>query len=122
MIKSTGLIQRRMVRRRGVLAPMAALMAAATLAACGGGGGDDAAAEPPPNEIAVEEFPEYYPAEYQDLVDGSKDEGGVLEIYSNTDQENWAPIFRDFQKKYPWVETINANNLDSDEVFQRVLS
>ena len=120
MIKSTALTQRRMLQRRGALAPLAALMAAATLAACGGGG--DAAAEPPANEIAVEEFPDYYPADYQDIIDGSKDEGGVLEIYSNTDQENWAPIFRDFQKKYPWVETINANNLDSDEVFQRVLS
>jgi len=118
-MKST-LIHRRMVRRRGVLAPLAAIVAAATLAACGGGGDDAAAA--PENKITVEGVPDYYPAEYQDIVDGSKDEGGVLEVYSNTDQENWAPIFRDFQKKYPWVKTINANNLDSDEVFQRVLS
>ncbi|MBC6470237.1 hypothetical protein HKK74_32810 [Actinomadura alba] len=35
-----------------------------------------------------------------------------MNIYSNTDQENWAPIFRDFQKKYPWVKKISANNLD----------
>ena len=51
-------------------------------------------------------MPDYYPAEYEDIVDGSKDEGGALTIYSNTDQENWAPIFRDFQKKFPWVKTI----------------
>jgi iron(III) transport system substrate-binding protein len=117
--KST-LTQRRMNRRRRVLAPLAALTAAATLAACGGGGDEPAAA--PENEISVEEVPDYYPEEYQSIIDASRDEGGVLEIYSNTDQENWAPIFRDFQKKFPWVETINANNLDSDEVFQRVLS
>jgi iron(III) transport system substrate-binding protein len=109
-----------MIVRRRALAPLAALMAAATLAACGGGGGDATAAAPE-NEISAE-VPDYYPEDYQDLIEGSKDEGGELEIYSNTDQENWAPIFRDFQKKYPWVETINANNLDSDEVFQRVLS
>jgi iron(III) transport system substrate-binding protein len=118
VIKST-LTQRRMVGRRRALAPLAALMAAATLAACGGG--DDATAAAPENKISAE-VPDYYPEDYQDIIDGSKDEGGELEIYSNTDQENWAPIFRDFQKKYPWVETINANNLDSDEVFQRVLS
>lgn len=119
MIKSTALTQRRMVRRRRVIAPLAALMAAATLAACGGG---SEATDAPENVIAEGEVPDYYPDDYQDIIDGSKDEGGTLEIYSNTDQENWAPIFRDFQKKYPWVETINANNLDSDEVFQRVLS
>jgi iron(III) transport system substrate-binding protein len=94
----------------------------ATLAACGGGGGSEAEAEAPENPISVGEVPDYYPEDYQDLIDASKEEGGTLEIYSNTDQENWAPIFRDFQKKYDWVETINANNLDSDEVFQRVLS
>jgi iron(III) transport system substrate-binding protein len=116
---STALNPRRTVRRRRPLAPLAALMAAATLAACGGG---SEAADAPENVIAEGEVPDYYPAAYQDIIDGSKDEGGELEIYSNTDQENWAPIFRDFQKKYPWVETINANNLDSDEVFQRVLS
>lgn len=66
--------------------------------------------------------PDYYPENYSSIVEGSKAEGGVLTIYSNTDQENWAPVFTAFQEKYPWVEKINANNLDSDEVFQRVLS
>ena len=56
------------------------------------------------------------------VIDASKDEGGELTIYSNTAEENWAPIFRDFQKKYPWVEKLSANDLDSDEVFQKVLS
>ncbi|WP_205215211.1 ABC transporter substrate-binding protein [Amycolatopsis albispora] len=92
----------------------------ATLTACGGGGAAvEQAAE---NPIAVEQVPDYYPAEYAQLIAGSKAEGGTLTIYSNTDQENWAPVFRDFQKKYPWVADIQANNLDSDEVFQRVLS
>ncbi|MBN6038247.1 ABC transporter substrate-binding protein [Amycolatopsis sp. 195334CR] len=90
------------------------------VAACGGGGvAPEQAAE---NPIAVERVPDYYPAEYTQLIEGSKAEGGTLTIYSNTDQENWAPVFRDFQKKYPWITDIQANNLDSDEVFQRVLS
>jgi iron(III) transport system substrate-binding protein len=66
--------------------------------------------------------PSYYPADYSKIIEGSKAEGGTLTIYSNTDQENWEPIFRDFQKKYDWVKNIEANNLDSDEVFQKALS
>jgi iron(III) transport system substrate-binding protein len=87
------------------------------LAACG-----DDETPLPENTIAVGEVPDYYPAEYAQLIGDAEAEGGELTIYSNTDQENWAPIFRDFQKKYDWVTEINANNLDSDEVFQRVLS
>jgi iron(III) transport system substrate-binding protein len=74
------------------------------------------------NVVKTAQAPAYYPADYADVIAKSKAEGGTLTIYSNTDQENWAPIFRDFQKKYPWVTKIAANNLDSDEVFQRVLA
>ncbi len=114
-------LRKRSLARRAAVGPLSALVVMSTLAACGGGG-DTETAQAPENEITVGEVPDYYPADYQELIDASKEEGGELEIYSNTDQENWAPIFRDFQKKYDWVETINANNLDSDEVFQRVLS
>jgi len=105
---------------RRVLAAVAAATALGSLAACGGGGSTAPAA--PENVIAEVKAPDYYPADYSQIIEGSKGEGGTLTIYSNTDQENWAPIFRDFQKKYPWVTNIEANNLDSDEVFQRALS
>ncbi|TYL51748.1 extracellular solute-binding protein [Nocardioides sp. BGMRC 2183] len=95
-------------------------IALSTLAACGGGSSE--AEEPNANEISVEEVPDYYPEDYADLMDASKGEGGELTIYSNTSEENWAPIFRDFKKKYPWIEKVSANDLDSDEVFQKVLS
>jgi iron(III) transport system substrate-binding protein len=99
----------------------AALGVALSLAvtACGSGDTTEPGAN---NTIKTGEAPDYYPAEYQDVIAASKNEGGTLTIYSNTDQENWDPIFRDFKKKYPWVGEISANNLDSDEVFQRVLS
>lgn len=87
--------------------------------ACGSGGNSEPGAN---NTVKTGEAPDYYPAEYADVIAASKNEGGTLTIYSNTDQENWDPIFRDFKKKYPWVGDIEANNLDSDEVFQRVLS
>jgi iron(III) transport system substrate-binding protein len=107
------------IHRRRLLAALAGVVSLGALAACGGGSN---APEPPENVIVEGQAPDYYPAEYNQIIEGSKAEGGQLTIYSNTDQENWAPIFRDFQKKYPWVTNISANNLDSDEVFQRVLS
>lgn len=119
MKKPSSLSATRPASRRWLPAAALSVAAVTMLAGCGGSGGESAA---PTNEIATGEYPDYYPDDYQDLVDAAEKEGGTLEIYSNTDQENWAPIFRDFQKKYPFVKTINANNLDSDEVFQRVLS
>ncbi|GAA0977607.1 ABC transporter substrate-binding protein [Acrocarpospora macrocephala] len=100
----------------GVLGAVVLALGLAT--ACGGG----VSGEAPANPIATEQVPSYYPSAYGDLIAAAKKEGGTLTIYSNTDQENWQPIFRDFQQKYPWVTKIAANNLDSDEVFQRVLS
>ncbi|MET0888406.1 MAG: ABC transporter substrate-binding protein [Mycetocola sp.] len=118
MKKHSSLFAMRPRSRRWLPAAAITVAAVTVLAGCSGGGGTAA----PTNEIATGEYPEYYPDDYQDLVDAAEKEGGTLEMYSNPDQENWAPIFRDFQKKYPFVKTINANNLDSDEVFQRVLS
>ncbi|MGB3730558.1 ABC transporter substrate-binding protein [Microbacterium sp.] len=91
---------------------------AVSLTACAGSDAPKA----PVNKITQNAWPSYYPADYGKIVDAAKKEGGSLTIYSNADQENWAPIFRDFQKKYPFVKNISANNLDSDEVFQKQLS
>jgi iron(III) transport system substrate-binding protein len=112
----------RPIGRRRFISAFAAATAMTTLAACGGGEAAPAAQSAAPNSVAQGVYPDYYPADYTKMVEAAQAEGGELTIYSNTDQENWAPIFRDFQKKYPWVTTINANNLDSDEVFQRALS
>jgi iron(III) transport system substrate-binding protein len=105
--------------RRLAMAAVGAV-AITSLAACGGGG--DTAEQAEKNVVAEGEVPEYYPAAYQDLITEAEGEGGELTIYSNTSEENWAPIFRDFKKKYPFVKELSANDLDSDEVFQKVLS
>jgi iron(III) transport system substrate-binding protein len=115
----SGLGTRSSIRRTLALAAVG-VCSLASLVACGG---DDGGEEPRENEISVERVPDYYPASYEsDVIEASKGEGGELVIYSNTSEENWAPIFRDFQKKFPWIEKVSANDLDSDEVFQRVLS
>ncbi|MFD3486560.1 ABC transporter substrate-binding protein [Streptomyces sp. NPDC058665] len=100
---------------------VAGTVALAALTACGGGGGS-AAEKPKENPIKAGQVPDHYPAEYTDLIEEAEKEGGTLTIYSNTSEENWAPVFRDFRKKYGFVKKISANDLDSDEVFQKVLS
>ncbi len=107
-------------RRSHLALAAACALAFSSLAACGGDGGG--ADEPKENTVAEGEVPDYYPADYQDLVADAEGEGGELTIYSNTSEENWAPIFRDFKKKYSFVSKLSANDLDSDEVFQKVLS
>ena len=94
------------------------ILGAATLAAALSGCGNSAA---PAAKAPSSGTPSYYPADYAKIIEDSKAEGGDLTIYSNTDQENWAPILRDFKAKFPWTK-VSAANLDSDEVFQRQLS
>ena len=117
--RTTGGGRRRLIRLATALGVAASLTASMALTACGSGETTEPGAN---NPIETGTAPDYYPADYQSIIDASKNEGGTITIYSNTDQENWDPIFRDFKKKYPWVTDIKANNLDSDEVFQRVLS
>ncbi|MEO7124227.1 MAG: ABC transporter substrate-binding protein [Lacisediminihabitans sp.] len=106
--------------RRWRVAGIAVLTAATTVAALVGCSSSPTTVKTPAAADASG-TPSYYPADYSKIIDASKKEGGDLTIYSNTDQENWAPILRDFQAKYPWTK-VSADNLDSDEVFQRQLS
>jgi|SRR5680860_771986 len=92
------------------------------VAACSGGGETPEPSTDDGGSTWGIELPDYYPENYSDIIEASKAEGGELVIQSNTSQENWAPIFAAFQEKYDWAEKVSANNLDSDEVFQRTLS
>ena len=66
---------------------------------------------------SAQERPSYYPADYQQIVDASRDEGALL-IYSNMAQYNWGPVIAGFNKLYPWID-VSTLDLDSDEVFTR---
>ena len=111
---------RRPVRRRPLAAAFAASLALGTLGACGGG--DDTAPKVAENKIAAGQVPDYYPADYADLIAAAEKEGGKLTVYSNLGDENMAPIVRDFKKKYDFIKTVSVNELDSDELFQKTLS
>ncbi|EKX63497.1 extracellular solute-binding protein [Streptomyces ipomoeae] len=105
--------------RRPLAAAIAATLALGTLAACGGGDDEPKVAE---NKISAGQVPDYYPADYSDIVEAAKKEGGKLTVYSNLGDENMAPIVRDFKKKYDFIKTVSVNELDSDELFQKTLS
>ncbi|MFC3337420.1 ABC transporter substrate-binding protein [Paracandidimonas soli] len=60
---------------------------------------------------AAQEAPDYYPDNYPDIIEASKKEKGVM-IYSNMADNNWAPVIKGFQAKYPWlkVETVDLGS------------
>lgn len=87
---------------------------ALALSACG------ATPDPGADSSGDLEFPDYYPADYADLVAASQEDGGELLISSATPQENWAPILRDFEAKYPWT-SVTAKDAGA-EMFTQILS
>lgn len=70
--------------------------------------------------VAAQDRPSYYPEDYDQIVEASKAEDGLL-IYSNMAQYNWAPVVEGFNKLYPWIK-VDTLDLDSDEVFNRYLA
>lgn len=101
--------------RRSVLRGAAAAGAlAVTGSALGGCTSTDANAAAQPN-------PEYYPADYEKIVDASRGEKKLL-IYSNTSQTAWQPIFDAFTDHYPWLADLRATNLGSSAVYERYYS
>lgn len=65
-------------------------------------------------------LPDYYPAEYQELVKAAEAEGGELIVYSSYDQPRWAPVFDAFQKKYPFMRRMKNLDLEGEEVYQKL--
>ncbi|MPY62818.1 ABC transporter substrate-binding protein [Streptomyces spongiae] len=106
-------------RRRSATA-LGVVLALGLLTACGSGGDNKATVAE--NKISAGKVPGYYPEDYSDLIAAAKKEGGKLTVYSNLGDENMAPVVRDFKKKYDFIKTVSINELDSDELFQKVLS
>ncbi|MDT9699812.1 extracellular solute-binding protein [Streptomyces sp. P17] len=108
-----------MARTHRPATALALALALGALTACGSGSDTTEAAE---NKIAAGQVPDYYPEDYSALIEAAEKEGGKLTVYSNLGDENMAPIVRDFKKKYDFIKTVSVNELDSDELFQKVLS
>ncbi|MEV0184235.1 extracellular solute-binding protein [Streptomyces sp. NPDC050625] len=93
----------------------ASLALAAALTACGGAEGPGS----PNGSSAKLTFPDYYPADYADLVDESRKESGKLSLYTNLAEPNLAPLIKGFQEKYPWISVSSAGDMSAEEVIQR---
>ncbi|MEV7158981.1 hypothetical protein AB0N77_30910 [Streptomyces misionensis] len=61
-------------------------------------------------------MPDYYPADYAQLVDASRREDELL-LYSNTPQTALQPLFDGFTRRYPWISRVRATNFSSSAVF-----
>lgn len=69
---------------------------------------------------APQGLPDYYPEDYAEIVEASKQEDGLL-IYSNMAEYNWAPVIKAFNELYPWIK-VQTLDLGSSEVFERYYS
>ncbi|GAA3776709.1 extracellular solute-binding protein [Streptomyces phyllanthi] len=118
-VTGTSPAPRRSTYRRSATA-LGVVLALGVLAACGSGEEDKPTVAE--NKISAGEVPDYYPDGYSDLIEEAEKEGGKLTVYSNLGDENMAPVVRDFKKKYDFIKTVSVNELDSDELFQKVLS
>ncbi|HVZ14578.1 MAG TPA: ABC transporter substrate-binding protein [Bauldia sp.] len=64
--------------------------------------------------------PDYYPSDYNQIVEASKGEKGLL-IYSNFAAVNWDPIIKAFNAEYPWIK-VTTTDMGASEVFERYLA
>jgi iron(III) transport system substrate-binding protein len=65
-------------------------------------------------------WPDYYPANYSELVEASKKEQKLL-VYSIMSKDNWKPVLDDFKTRYSWID-VEALDLGAYEVFERYYS
>lgn len=61
--------------------------------------------------------PDYYPDNYQEIIDASKNENGLV-IYSNMADNNWNPVLKGFNQAYPWIK-VETLDLGSGTVHSR---
>lgn len=62
-------------------------------------------------------FPDYYPDDYDDLIEESQNEEAV-DVYSIMSEEDWAPLLEEFNQEYPWID-VRTVDLGTNEVFER---
>lgn len=90
---------------------------AASLSLVLSGCGSSSEGPAPGADLTEGAYPDYYPAEYSQIVEGSRSED-PLDLYSIMSAEDWAPLLEGFNKVYPWVE-VRTVDLGTTEVFER---
>jgi iron(III) transport system substrate-binding protein len=65
-------------------------------------------------------LPDYYPADYKDIIEASKNEGSLL-VYSNMSEDMWAGVVKRFNELYPWIK-VETLDLGASETVERYLA
>src|SRR3546814_17555204 len=66
------------------------------------------------------ELPEYYPENYQAIVDAAKEEGKVI-LYAPLSAKTLGPLISGFEEAYPGV-TLELNDLNTVVIYNRYIS
>jgi iron(III) transport system substrate-binding protein len=69
---------------------------------------------------AAPAMPDYYPADYKDIIQASRAEGKLL-VYSNMSKEHWSGVVKTFKKLYPWIN-VETLDLGASELVERYLA
>ena len=72
---------------------------------------------PSPNLLDTYFLPAYYPNSYENIIDASKNEQGLV-IYSILNESTWKPVIETFNGHYPWIK-VTIIDLGASEVFER---
>jgi iron(III) transport system substrate-binding protein len=72
---------------------------------------------PSPHALDAYFLPAYYPNSYENIIEASKNEEGLI-IYSVLNKSTWKPVIETFKGHYPWIN-VTIIELGANEVFDR---
>lgn len=75
------------------------------------------AVQPSPRALDAYFLPPYYSYSYENLIEASKNEQGLV-IYSVLSESTWKPVIETFTGHFPWID-VTVIDLGANEVFDR---
>ena len=75
---------------------------------------------PSPRALDAYFLPAYYPNSYENIIEASKNEQGLV-IYSALNESTWKPVIETFTGHYPWIN-VTVIDLGANEVFDRYIA
>jgi iron(III) transport system substrate-binding protein len=73
-----------------------------------------------PARAQIAGLPDYYPADYSQIIEASKSENKLL-VYSSMSPDSWAASTAKFKELYPWIN-VEILELNSVELMERYLA
>lgn len=73
-----------------------------------------------PATVHAQNAPSGYPADYDAIIEGSRNEQGLI-VYSNMSDSQWKPLLTAFRTQYPWL-TVQTLDVNGSEAMERYLA